>query len=126
MAESNVELVRHGWEAALRGDLDAIRDLLDPDVKWHAGDPSAAYACQNRDQALTFMARARGRGPLAERVELVDVVDAGDNVVVVTRRGGAEGDPGQLSANLTTFRDGRVVEMVHYADADEAIAAAGL
>lgn len=126
MAESNVELVRRGWEAALRGDLETLRDLLDPDVKWHGGDPSAAWACRNRDQALAFMGRARGRRPLADRVELVDVVDAGENVVVVTRRGGSEGDREQLSANLTTFRDGRVVEMVHFANADEAFAAAGL
>ena len=127
MAESNVELVRQGWEAALRGDLEKIRDLLDPDVKWHGGDPSAAWACRNRDQALAFMGGARERRqPLAERVELVDVVDARENVVVVTRRGGAEGDPEQLSANLTTIRNGRVVEMVHYANADEAFAAAGL
>jgi ketosteroid isomerase-like protein len=125
MAESNVELVRQGWEAALRGDLDAIRDLFDPDVKWHAGDPSAAWACRNRDQALGFMGRAQERGPLAERVKLVDVVDAGEKVVVVTRRGAA-GGPEQLSANLTTIRNGRVVEMVHYPDADDAFVAAGL
>ncbi len=126
MSESNVELARRGWEAALRGDLDTLADLLDPDVKWHAGDPSAAWACRNRDQALAFMGRARQRRPLTERVKLVDVVDAGEKVVVVTRRGGAEGGPEQLSANLTTIRNGRVVEMVHYPDADEAFAAAGL
>jgi len=32
MTESNLELARRGYEAILRGDLDAIRELLDPDV----------------------------------------------------------------------------------------------
>ncbi|MEA2392316.1 MAG: hypothetical protein QOJ82_207 [Solirubrobacteraceae bacterium] len=30
MRESNVELARRGYEAALRGDLDVISGLLDP------------------------------------------------------------------------------------------------
>jgi hypothetical protein len=36
------------------------------------------------------------------------------------------GEHAELSANLTTFRDGRVIEMVHYANPDDALAAAGL
>jgi hypothetical protein len=54
MTETNVELARRGFEAALSGDLDGLREFLDPDVKWH-GDPSEAGACQNRGQALEFM-----------------------------------------------------------------------
>jgi len=72
MAQSNVELARRGYEAALRGDLDAIREFLHPDVKWHGGDPSAAGACQNREQALEFIRRARGRRGIGELVEIVD------------------------------------------------------
>jgi ketosteroid isomerase-like protein len=123
MSESNVEIARRGWEAALRGDLDTVRDMLDPDVKWHGGDPSGPGGCHNRDEALAFMRGAPGRNP---RAELVDVVDAGDKVVLITRGQDAEGVPAQSSANLTTFRDGKAVEMVHYLNVDDALAAAGL
>jgi ketosteroid isomerase-like protein len=123
MTESNVELARRGWEAALRGDLDTLRDLLDPEVKWHGGDPSASGSCRNRDQALEFMRRARSRAPLAE---LVDVVDAGEKVVVIVRGRDAGDGPAQPSASLTTFRDGKAVEMVHYPNVEDALAAAGL
>jgi ketosteroid isomerase-like protein len=75
VTETNVELARRGYEAALRGDLDAIRALLDADVKWHGGDLSAPGACHNRDQALEFMRQARHRRGVGE---LVDVVGAGD------------------------------------------------
>lgn len=122
MSESNVELARRGWEAALRGDLETLGELLDPDVKWHAGDPSAAFACRNRAEALEFMRTGRIR---QSRPELVDVIGAGDKVVVITRRQSQDGDP-VLNANLTTFRDGKAVEMVHYADANQARAAAGV
>jgi hypothetical protein len=81
MTESNVERARRGYAAALRGDLDVIAELLDADVSWHGGDPSAPGSCHDRGQALEFMRQAFGRG-------------------------------------------GKVVEMVHYADPDDALAAA--
>lgn len=99
----------------MRGDLTVIEDLLDPDVKWHGGDPGSG--CQNRDEALHFIQQALDNGIQAE---LVDVIDAGDQVVVVLRPAGAD-DP---RANLTTFRDGRVVEMVAFESPADALAAA--
>ena len=122
MSAEYVELVRRGYEAARRGDLETMRELLDPDVKWHGGNPSDELACHNRRQALEWMGRARRRGPIGE---LVEVIDAGDQVVVIMRRTGEDGEP-ELVANLTTFRDGKVIEMVHYPDPDEARRAAGL
>jgi ketosteroid isomerase-like protein len=122
MGESNVELARRGFDAALHGDLDAIGELLDPEVSWHGGDPSAPGSCHNRIEALAFMRQSaviRGGG-----FELVDVIGAGDKVVVIMRPpSGDERAP--AVANLTTFRDGKVIEMVHYPNPDEALAAAG-
>ena len=122
MGGSNVDLVRRGYEAVLRGDLDAISEILDPDVKWHGGNPGDG--CQNRNQTVAFMRKTwmRRGGPPGEVVELVD---AGDKVVVIMRRTGEDGEP-ELVANLTTIRDGKVVEMVHYPDPDAARAAAGV
>jgi len=120
VAAGNIELARRGFAAALAGDLDAIADLLDPDVRWHGGDPTAAGACRNREQALTFMRRAEALRNGS--VELVDVVGSGDKVVVILRRT----EDGVRVANLTTFRHGRVIEMVHYANPDDALVAAGL
>jgi ketosteroid isomerase-like protein len=122
MSVELVETARRGYEAIWRGELDAIRELLDPDVKWHAGNPSDEFGCHNREQALAWMGRARRRGAIGE---LVDVIDAGERVVVIMRRMGEDGQP-ELVANLTTFRDGKVIEMVHYPDPDEARRAAGV
>ena len=122
MSASNVELARQGYEAVLRGDYDVIAGLLDPDVKWHAGDPDAQYACRNREEALRFMQRPGRRGP----GELLDVVDAGEKVVVIMRPAADETGPAATAANVTTFRDGKVVEMVHYPDPADALAAVGV
>jgi ketosteroid isomerase-like protein len=115
VSAENVEAARRGFEAAMRGDLSVIEDLLDPDVKWHGGDPGAG--CQNRAEALHFMRQALDSGI---RAELVDVIDEGDQVVVILQPAGAESP----RANLSTFRDGKVVEMVAFEDPDEARAAA--
>jgi ketosteroid isomerase-like protein len=122
MSESNAKRARRGYEAVLRGDLDVIADLLDPDVKWHGGDPAAEHSCHNRGEALKVMREAVSRRAIGE---LVDVIDAGDKVVVILRPVSETGEPAAPVANLTTFRDGKVVEMVHYPDPDDALVAVG-
>ena len=119
MSQDLVELARRGYAAVQRGDFDTVREFLDPDVKWHGGNPSDG--CQNRKQALAWIQRP-ARGPIGE---LVDVIGAGDKVVVIMRRTGDDGQP-ELIANLTTFRDGKAIEMVHYDNPDDARRAAGV
>jgi ketosteroid isomerase-like protein len=123
MSAVNVELARRGYEAVARGDLDVISDLLAPDVKWHGGDASAGGACQNRHQALKFMRVAIGRGGVGQ---LVEVIDAGDRIVVVLQPPSSGSTTPPLRANLTTFRDGKVVEMVAYESPGAGLAAAGI
>ncbi len=117
MTRSNVELVRLGFEAVVRGDVEQLEELFDPAVKWHGGDPTAAGACRNRKQAIEFVRRAIAAGSVGE---LVEVIGVGDRVVVVMRPAAGAA----LRANLTTFRDGRVVEMVAYESPEAALAAA--
>jgi ketosteroid isomerase-like protein len=107
VTETNVERARRGYEAALRGDFDVISAFLAPDVKWHGGDPSAPGACRSREQALEFMRQAAGRRGVGE---LIEIVDAGDKVVVIMRPPSKQGQHAALSANLATFRDGKVIE----------------
>jgi ketosteroid isomerase-like protein len=122
MAESNVETARRGFDAALRGDLEASGEPLDPEVSRYGGDPSAPGAWYKRGEALAFMRESEViRGG---RFELVDVVGAGEKVVVIMRAPSPGDERASPVANLTTFGDGKVIELVHYPNADDALAAA--
>jgi len=56
--------------------------------------------------------------------ELVDVVESGDRVAVIMQPPATPEDPApRRTANLTTFRNGKVVEMIHFDDAADALAA---
>jgi ketosteroid isomerase-like protein len=122
VSTANVEQARRGYEALKRGDLSEIGELLADDVKWHWGDPMAQGACRNRAQALNFMRRPERRGP----GELIDVIDAGDRVVVITQPPPIDDEPVPLRAQITTFRDGKVVEMHGYPTVETALMAAGV
>lgn len=115
---TNVDLARRGYEAAARGDMEAVAELLAPDAIWHGGELTDD-SCHNRGEILVWMQRARDRGAMGE---LVDVIDAGDRVIAVMRPPGSD----QLRANVSTFRDGRVVEMQAFERVEDARAAVGL
>ena len=120
---TNEEIARRGYEAALNGDLDAVREFLHPEVRWHGGDPNAPGACRNRQEALAVMGRATQNRRIGE---LVDVRAAGDRVVVIMRPRVEPGEEPRLTANVTTFRDGRAIEMVHYPSPEDALASVSL
>lgn len=122
MSSSNLELARRGYEALARGDLEEVAALLDENVKWHMGDPTAAGACRDREQALAWIGRPGRPGP----PEVVEMIDAGDRVVVILRPAPIEGEPALLRGQISTFRDGKVVEMVGYETPEGALAAAGV
>jgi hypothetical protein len=61
-------------------------------------------ACQDREQALQVICQARRHHRIGD---LVEVIEAGEKVVVIIRPRPEGGERSALSANLTTFRDGR-------------------
>lgn len=118
MSNKNVQLVWRGYAAIASGDLDAVAELLAPDVRWHGGDPDAEGACRSREQALAFI-RNRARARMGE---LIDVIDAGDSVVVVMQPPRQGDEMPTRRANVTTFRDGQVVEMIAFELPEAALA----
>jgi ketosteroid isomerase-like protein len=73
MSQSNIELARLGFGTVAKGDLEALREILDPDVQWHGSEGSTRDSCHNREEALQLLSQAMRRGPVGELVEIIDV-----------------------------------------------------
>jgi ketosteroid isomerase-like protein len=126
VSRSDVELLRSGWQAFVRGDVDAAVAVLDPEVRWHAaGDPHGEGACRNREDAAAFLRRALADGMTAE---LLDVRDTGDRLVALihTHAPPEWERSAEPHGELVTIRDGKVTEIVVYPTVEDALAAAGL
>jgi ketosteroid isomerase-like protein len=125
------ELVVRAFEAFNDGDLDTALENIADDVEWRliggfAGLMGSEF--RGRDAVRRFLEdmleSVGGRG------ELESVVDAGDRVAVVVRTegaGGASGAPVTMRwGAVYTFRDGQIVAVDNYYEADDALAAVGL
>ena len=120
--DSDVMLrMRAGLEAWQRGEVSALEPLLDPAVEllwWERGE----WDCHGRDAVL---------GCLRERVASgvnggeIDLAEAGEDRLVVSRRGVLDEGPaaGLSPAALIALRDGRVVSMQQFQSRDDALAA---
>ncbi len=134
MSQASVDLLLRGYRAFVAGDLDAIEDLLDPEVEWVGIGDLAGIA--DRADVLDVL-----RDRLAEQysVTLDRCIGIGDRVVVSMRFSRTEADPtddrplqsrrtyhvGRYAAIVTT-REGRVVRVDEYPSLAAALQAAGL
>jgi ketosteroid isomerase-like protein len=117
-----MEQARLGLAAWLSGDVQALAELLDPDVELLWWDPGP-WDCHGREQVLALLSERVGQGPPAE----VDITDVGAATLLVERRETvAEGpEAGLRPATLVEFRNGRAVRMQQYRSRDDALAGLG-
>jgi ketosteroid isomerase-like protein len=129
MSQKNVEIVRRVYEAYISADFDATFDLLDPAVEFDA---------RNRPEGGLY----HGHAGVAEavriwtgawaawRIELEEILDAGDHVVAFERQSGRGKGSGvrvaEETASVFTLREGKVVRIEWFLNRAEALEAAGL
>ena len=118
------ERVRFALES---GDLDAIRDLLDPSARWGAPEGPHEADCQNRDQVVAWWASARAAGARAVVTEVT--TGAGTFLVglEVTGTPAAREAGGAVERwQVLTLRGDRIVDIRGYDDRAAAAARAGV
>ena len=125
----NERLAREGYEALMRGELEVLEELMDPDLTWHWWE-HGPWDCHSRDEALAVIRERIGQRAIGELKDVSEVEP--DQVVVVMQMRsdsevGAEDlglPPGHVeTANLITFHEGKVVAMHDYRTRAEAIQA---
>jgi uncharacterized protein len=113
MAHPNEELVRRGFDAFSKGDLDSLRDLFDPDAVWHVpGRSPLSGDHRGVDAILGFFARTMELTGGSFRVELHDVVANDEHAVALyVARGEREGRTLEdRSVLVSHVRNGKLLE----------------
>jgi ketosteroid isomerase-like protein len=130
MSEENLEIVRRAWEAWQQGEPWA--EFLDPDFEWDFSTiPSLDLPVRGRgrEDHVRLMDRYR-RAWIDYEMAPKELIDAGDNVVVVLHETtGARGTEALIERDLFvvwTFREGKAVRLEIFSTRDEALEAAGL
>ena len=136
MSQENVEVVRRAFEAFNRGGVDACvnEGLWSPEIVWDvtpSGVPGLG-AYRGHEEVKRFLDDDWFSAfPFEEwEVKLEDVIDAGDQVISMSRQHGRGASSGALAelelAQVVTLRDGQVVRVDNYVDREKALEAAGL
>jgi ketosteroid isomerase-like protein len=134
LSQVAVDLFLRGYRAFVAGDLDALEQMLDPEVEWIGIGEVAAIA--DRADVLDVL---RDRVAEDYQVTVDRCIGVGDDVVVSMRFSRVELDPtddrplqsrrsflvGRYAAIVTT-RDGHVARVVEHPHLASALAAAGL
>jgi hypothetical protein len=130
MSQENVEVVRQSNALFNAGDLDGAIDLLRPDIEWVvAREHPDARELAGRDAVTAYRREWQETLPNM-RLELDQLLDAGDRVVgvgMVSGTGvGSGADVRVPLAVVFTVRDGLIARAEEYLNPAEALKAVGL
>src|SRR4051794_22872417 len=124
MSTDNTAVIRQGFEAFLKGDFDALRELMEPDAQWLYWEPIPGD-CQDRDNIIATLRQRHAEGVVGG---LADVVEGGEKLLVEIAGPRLEesGLPDGRAAMVVTMREGRIVRMQDHRTRADALADAGL
>jgi ketosteroid isomerase-like protein len=129
MSEENVEVIRAAFEAWNAGDMDAFREMHDPDVilrtveDWPERGPYL-----DREAVMRFFKQLRDTWDTDTVEASSDYLHLADRVVVRFTLHGVGHGPRAIGEYTVVFsvRKGKIREVDYFQDHDEALEAAGL
>jgi ketosteroid isomerase-like protein len=133
MSQENVETLKRGAAAYERRDLDALLEVLDPEVEWHS-----ALLAMFRGRATVYRGHEGLRRLFEEmdevltdfHIEIFEIRDLGERLVTSGRirvRGKeSRAETESPVSSLIEFKNGKVLRIWIFLDATAALEAAGL
>jgi len=110
--DDNKELVKKGYEAFARGDVQAVMDLFDDDVEWvQPGRSVVSGTFHGKSEIMEFMSRLAEKAPT---VSVKRLIADGDTVVAITEVT-LEGETGE-DADVFTLRNGKTIRAEMHGD----------
>jgi ketosteroid isomerase-like protein len=129
MSRENVEIVRRAFEVWNTGEMDALRELYDPDIilrppeRWPEPGPFVG-----REAVMRQWEQTRETWDADTLEAISDFIDTGDRVVVRLNWHGAGRGPRSniVTTGIYTVRNAKISGMEFFWDHGEALEAAGL
>jgi ketosteroid isomerase-like protein len=126
MSQENIEIVRAGFAAHNRGDIDSLVEIYDPEVLFE----TLLLGTHHGKEAIRRLYAENQSNQSDYTVEPVEMIDSGDKVMTVVQFGGA-GRVSEIAladrmAFVHTFKDGLVVREQAFSNREDALDAAGL
>ncbi len=132
-SEADLAAVRHFYGEVARGNFWVGKEIFDPAIEWKWASSLGGITGDRAYHGFSEVEAATKdwlRSWDWFRIELEELVDAGEKVVALTRSfGRARGttaDVVGLSADVWTMRDGKAIAFHGYDDREEALQAVGL
>ncbi len=113
MAHPNEDLVRKGYAAFAAGDLESLRTLFAPDIKWHSpGRTELSGTYEGIDQVFQFFGRLAQETEGTFAMDFHDVLANDEHAVALmhirARRAGKTYEGNE--AHVFNMKDGQVTE----------------
>jgi ketosteroid isomerase-like protein len=129
MSQANVEIIRAGYDALLRDDMEAALAGLDPAIEIFDHDIPDAGEYRGLEGMAAWQADWE-RSWESWRWEPQEFIDADDRVVAILRSFGRGRESGveveRTDGAVWTMRDGKAVRLDYYGSKEQALAAVGL
>lgn len=116
----NAQLLRHAYQAAGRGDLQPLLDMLSEDITWADSTLGPLAGTYRKNQVPQFFGKMMDIYAGTLRVEIVDIMASDDRGIVLTRESGTvEGEAvAWTGVHLWFFHRGRCNRFLSYASAE--------
>jgi uncharacterized protein len=131
MSQENVEIVRQLFPAYDRGGLDGLTEFWHPDINWRAAEGALDdVGLMEGPDALRDYYRQWEETFEKHRMEVEELLDAGDQVVALVRSiaqmKDSDAEIDLRYAIVLSTRDGKIATGREYFTREEALEAAGL
>ena len=129
MSQENVEIVRRIYDAYVSGDFETALSFVDPELTLDVSIRPEDKVYRGHEGVAESLRTWTGTWE-AFRIEVQELIDAGDHVIAVEHhsgRGRGSGLPlAQLYFSVFTVGDGKVNRIVWFPNRRDALEAAGL
>lgn len=113
----NAKLIRHGYDAFARGDLEALREFMVPDVVWHEpGRGPLAGDHKGPEGIFALLGDLRARSGGTFTIEIVDLLANAERAVAIQEETARRGDRAfdMTSAVEFEIHQGKITEVSVY------------